>query len=66
MHVLTVLGILNSEVNMRKTHAIKVQKANTKSSAGQHGPPKNSKAGSDAKEEMGYSSVSSPRAPVSR
>jgi hypothetical protein len=43
-------SIQNSEVN-NVQNAIAIQKAATESSAGQHGPPTNAKAGSGAAEE---------------
>jgi hypothetical protein len=42
--------IQNSEVNIVK-NVIIIQKANTKSSVGQHGPPTNAKVGAYAAEE---------------
>jgi hypothetical protein len=42
---LLVCGIQNSEVN-DVSNVIIIQNANTKSSVGQHGPPKNAKVGS--------------------
>jgi hypothetical protein len=46
----TAVYIQNSEVN-NVSNAIIIQKANTKSSAGQHGPSTNAKVESDALEE---------------
>jgi hypothetical protein len=45
-----VIKVQNSAVN-NMSNATTIQKANTKSSVGQHGPPTNAKVGSGAMEE---------------